>query len=73
MNACDEAGILLWHDFMFACSIYPDNEDWFQEEVRREAEYQTRRLRNHPCMALWCGSNEDSWGFVDWWNGGKNP
>ena len=72
-NACDEAGILLWHDFMFACSIYPDNEDWFQEEVRREAEYQTRRLRNHPCMALWCGSNEDSWGFVDWWNGGKNP
>ena len=33
---------------------------------------ETRRLRNH-LLALWCGSNEDSWGFVDWWNGGKNP
>ncbi|HVO38292.1 MAG TPA: glycoside hydrolase family 2 protein [Spirochaetia bacterium] len=72
-DACDEAGILIWHDFMFACAIYPDNEDWFREEVRREAEYQTRRLRNHPSLALWCGSNENSWGFVDWWNGGKNP
>ena len=58
---------------MFACAIYPDNEPWFREEVRREADYQTRRLRNHPSMALWCGSNEDNWGFVDWWNGGANP
>ena len=72
-DACDEAGILIWHDFMFACAIYPDNEPWFREEVRREADYQTRRLRNHPSMALWCGSNEDNWGFVDWWNGGANP
>jgi beta-mannosidase len=72
-EACDERGILLWHDFMFACALYPDNRDWFREEVRREAEYQTRRLRNHPSMALWCGSNENNWGFDEWWNGGKNP
>jgi beta-mannosidase len=73
-DACDEAGILLWHDFMFACALYPDNEPWFQEEVRREADYQTRRLRNHPSMGLWCGSNENNWGFDEWWNGqGANP
>ena len=72
-DACDEAGILLWHDFMFCCAIYPDNEPWFQEEVRREADYQTRRLRHHPCMGLWGGSNENNWGFVDWWNSGVNP
>ncbi|MCL4507655.1 MAG: beta-mannosidase [Chloroflexi bacterium] len=66
--ACDRAGILLWHDFMFACAPYPDHEDWFREEVRREADYQTRRLRNHACMALWSGSNENNWGFDEWWH-----
>ena len=56
---CDAYGILLWHDFMFACSTYPDHRESFREEVRREMEYQTRRLRNHPCMGIWCGNNED--------------
>lgn len=72
-DACDEAGILIWHDFMFACAIYPDNQAWFRQEVRQEADYQTRRLRNHPSMAIWCGSNENNWGFDEWWNGGTNP
>jgi beta-mannosidase len=69
---CDENGILLWHDFMFACAMYPDNEEWFRTEVTREMEYQTRRLRNHSCMALWCGNNENSWGFNAWWVGEKH-
>jgi len=56
---CDELGLLLWHDFMFACAQYPDDEQWFRTEVEREAEYQTRRLRSHPCMALWSGNNEN--------------
>ena len=58
-NLCDENGILLWHDFMFACSLYPDDRDWYMELVRKEADYQTKRLRSHPSVALWCGNNEN--------------
>lgn len=54
---CDEYGLLVWQDFMFACSMYPGDED-FLENVRKEAEYNVKRLRNHPCIALWCGNNE---------------
>jgi beta-mannosidase len=70
---CDEYGILLWHDFMFACALYPDNLDYFIEEVRKEINYQTRRLRNHSSIALWCGNNENHWGFESWWVGKKTP
>jgi len=58
-NYCDEAGILIWHDFMFACSLFPDDKEWYIELVRKEVDYQTRRLRSHPCIALWCGNNEN--------------
>ena len=68
---CDEYGILVWQDFMFACAMYPDNQEWFQKEAEREMDYQTRRLRNNPCIALWSGSNENNWGFCDWWIGEK--
>ncbi len=54
---CDEQGILIWQDFMFACSMYPWDEA-FLESVRQEAIYNIRRLRNHACIALWCGNNE---------------
>jgi len=67
-DACDRYGILVWHDFMFACAPYPDHLPWFVEEVRREADYQTKRLRNHACMAVWSGSNENNWGFDEWWH-----
>lgn len=56
---CDRNGLLLWHDFMFACSTYPDHRQEFRDEVRREMDYQTKRLRNHPCMGIWCGNNEN--------------
>ncbi len=56
-DKCDEAGILIWQDFMFACSMYPGNEE-FLENVAAEAQDQIIRLRNHPCIALWCGNNE---------------
>ena len=59
---------MLWHDFMFACALYPDYQDWFREAVERELDHQTRRLRNHASIALWCGGNENHWGFVDWWD-----
>jgi beta-mannosidase len=57
-DLCDELGLLVWQDFMFACGIYPAHEA-FQQSVRAEAEAQVRRLRHHPCIALWCGNNED--------------
>lgn len=60
-EVCDELGILVWQDFMFACAPYPDNLPDFVAEVKAEARYQVRRLRNHPCLALWCGNNENQW------------
>jgi len=57
-DACDEFGVMIWHDFMLACSPYPDHLEWFRDEMAKEADFQTRRLRNHACMALWCGQNE---------------
>ena len=60
-DLCDRNGILVWHDFMFACALYPEENERFQLEVRREMDYQTKRLRHHPCIALWCGNNECQW------------
>jgi beta-mannosidase len=57
-DACDELGLLVWQDFMFACGMYPALP-WFQASVRAEAEAAVRRLRHHACLALWCGNNED--------------
>lgn len=62
-DLCDRNGILLWHDFMFACSTYPDHHQWFCDEVRNEFDYQTKRLRNHCCMGMFCGTNEVHWIF----------
>lgn len=64
---CDEKGILIWQDFMFSCAMYPDNQDWFLQDVEKELDYQTRRLQTHPCLVLWCGNNENHWGFDQWW------
>ncbi|MBV9616760.1 MAG: glycoside hydrolase family 2 protein, partial [Ktedonobacteraceae bacterium] len=58
---CNRSGILVWQDFMFACAMYPENNSSFVDEVDAEARYQVRRLRNHPCLALWCGNNENQW------------
>ncbi len=57
---CDQLGIMVWQDFMFACAYYPDRQ-WFTEEVKKEAAMVIRRLRNHPCLVLWCGNNEIDW------------
>ena len=62
---CDEKGILVWQDFMFACGMYP-GDTTFLENVNKEAIYQIKRLRNHPCIALWCGNNEISEGWYNW-------
>lgn len=54
---CDEYGLLVWQDFMFACSMYPGDEA-FLNSVRHEAIDNVKRLRNHPSIVLWCGNNE---------------
>lgn len=65
---CDEMGILVWQDLMFACATYPDEEEWFREEARREIEYQTRRLRNRACIAVISGNNENQWIYRNHWS-----
>ncbi len=64
-EACDEQGILVWQDFMFACVMYPGDEA-FIENVRVEAEQQIKRLRHHASIALWCGNNEVSEAWHNW-------
>lgn len=56
-DLCDELGLLVWQDFMFACDIYPGDAA-FRCSVRAEAAHQVRRLRHRACLALWSGNNE---------------
>ena len=62
-DLCDENGIMVWQDFMFASTGYP--ADTLRDEIIKEADYQIKRLRNHPSIAIWCGMNEDvySWSY----------
>ena len=64
-DLCDENGILVWQDFMFACDMYPGDKH-FTDNVKKEAEYQVKRLRNHPSLAMWCGNNEIFEGWHHW-------
>ncbi len=59
-DICDEFGIMIWHDFQFACSVYPEH-DKFLSVVETEISSIIRRLRNHPSIVLWCGNNENEW------------
>ncbi|MDR6465109.1 glycosyl hydrolase 2 galactose-binding domain-containing protein [Chryseobacterium sediminis] len=64
-RACDENGILVWQDFMFAGSFYPADEA-FLNNVKEEVKDQISRLQNHPSIALWCGNNEIDEAIVNW-------
>ena len=71
-NLCDELGILIWHDMMFSCSMYPAGKE-FLDNVDAEMKYQIKRLQSHACIALWCGNNEDL-GAFSWYEETKaNP
>ncbi len=56
-DICDELGLLVWQDFMFACAVYNLTEE-FEENIKAEFVDNIRRLRHHPSLALWCGNNE---------------
>ena len=64
-EAADSMGILVWQDFIFACTTYP-SDPAFLSRVREEAAYNIRRLRNHACLAMWCGNNEIYEGMRYW-------
>lgn len=63
-DACDELGLMVWQDFMFACSLYPSTPE-FLDDVREEVRENVARIQHHACLALWCGDNELV-GAFDW-------
>jgi beta-mannosidase len=64
-DLCDEMGILVWQDFMFACSMYPGSQE-FLDNVRQEAIDNIKRLRNHPSLVIWVGNNEVETAWMHW-------
>ncbi len=66
LDLCDELGIMLWHDLMFACAAYPDHAA-FLRNVEAEVRHQVRRMGNHPAIVLWCGNNENQTAVDSWW------
>lgn len=69
-SLADARGILVWQDFMFACTLYPSDTD-FLSNVKQEVVYNVKRLRNHPSLALWCGNNEVAVAIKNWgWQSG---
>ncbi len=71
-DACDELGIMVWQDLMFACAMYPGDSAYLSN-VKEEFEYQIPRIASHPCLTLFNGNNEvdvawKNWGFQKKYN-----
>jgi beta-mannosidase len=64
-DLCAENGILVWQDFMYACSMYPGDAG-FLENIKQETIENVKRLRNNPALAIWCGNNELVSGWYEW-------
>ena len=56
-DACDEMGLVVWQDFMFACANYRLTRE-FEDNILAELRDNIRRLRHHASLGLWCGNNE---------------
>lgn len=78
---CDELGILIWQDMMFACSMYPTSDE-FLASVAAEVTHNVLRLQHHACIAVWAGNNENeaalsgNWSVHHHWRpkgGAKTP
>ena len=70
-DACDRHGILVWQDFIFACTAYPFHDGDFLQSVRAEVWDNVRRIRHRASLALWCGNNECEAFAMLWKKGGK--
>jgi len=66
LRLCDEKGLVVWHDFLFACSKYPGDNVDFYNNVKREVTWAVREFAYHPSLIVWCGNNELEWGTWDW-------
>ena len=66
-DACDELGLVIWQDFMFACNVYQLTDE-FAANVAEEIRQNIIRIRHHACLGLWCGNNEMEEGWVQWDN-----
>ncbi|TDD77683.1 glycoside hydrolase family 2 protein [Actinomadura darangshiensis] len=64
-DICDELGLMVWQDFLFACAAYPEEQP-LRNEIDAEARENVVRLAPHPSLVLWNGNNENLWGFRDW-------
>jgi len=64
-DICDELGVMVWQDFLFACAAYPEEEP-FYSMIREEAEWNVKRLASHPSLVLWDGCNENVMGYQNW-------
>jgi beta-mannosidase len=64
-RTCDELGLLVWQDFLFACAAYAEEEP-LRSEIEAEAREAVTRLSAHPSLVLWNGCNENIWGHADW-------
>lgn len=71
-DACDQVGILVWQDFLYACMYYPDGPAE-QASAREEASVHVRRLRDRASLALWCGNNENEAMWTGRWGGDATP
>lgn len=68
-DLCDKYGILVWQDMMFACGMFPADRHYL-DNVAEEIKDNIKRLRNHPCIALWNGNNENEISYYGWgWKG----
>lgn len=65
-DLCDERGVLVWQEFIYACAKYPTTDEAFLADVKCEATHQIRRLAHHPSLVIWCGNNEMQWGNYIW-------
>jgi beta-mannosidase len=69
LDLCDEKGLMVWHDFLFACSEYPGDNVEFYNSVKEEVTWAVREFAHHPSLMIWAGNNENevgtfSWGYV---------
>jgi len=65
-DLCDEKGVLVWQEFIFACGKYPGYDEAFHQDFVKEATWNVRRLANHPSLVIYCGNNEMEWGTEAW-------
>lgn len=61
LDLCDEKGLVVWHDFLFACTKYPGDNVEFYNSVKKEITWAVREFANHPSLIVWCGNNELEW------------